>query len=78
MGPPTHLKIVYPEMFLTKGKKGTHKKNGKDIEGKAIQRRPHVGIHPICRQQIPTIVDAKKYLLTGAWHSCPLRGSTST
>ena len=24
-----------------------------------------------------TIVDAKKCLLTGAWYSCPLRGSAS-
>ena len=31
--------------------------------------------------QIPNpenIADTKKYLLTGAWYSCPLRGSFST
>jgi hypothetical protein len=54
MGPPTHLKIVNPEIFLSKGKTGT--KNGTGVEGKAIRRLPHLGIHPICRHQTPPLL----------------------
>jgi len=35
-----------PEFLLSKGNAGT--KNGAETEGKAIQRLPHPGIHPIC------------------------------
>jgi hypothetical protein len=38
MGPPTHLKIFNPELFLSKGNLGT--KSGADTEGKAIQKLP--------------------------------------
>jgi hypothetical protein len=41
-------------MFLSKGK--TREKNGTVIEGKAIQRPLYLGIHPICRYQIPTLL----------------------
>jgi hypothetical protein len=34
-------------MFLSKGKIGA--KNGIETEGKAIQRPPHLRVHPICR-----------------------------
>jgi hypothetical protein len=66
-------------MFLSKGK--TRRKHGSETEGKAIQRLPHIGIYPICGyppSPTHTIADAKKYLLTGAWYGCSLRGSTST
>ncbi|XP_076789325.1 uncharacterized protein LOC143442126 isoform X2 [Arvicanthis niloticus] len=36
------------------GNAGT--KNGGETEGKAIQRPPHLGIHPICRHQILTLL----------------------
>jgi hypothetical protein len=36
-----------PELLLSKGNPGT--KNGAETEGKAIQRLPHLGIHPTCR-----------------------------
>jgi hypothetical protein len=39
-----------------------------EIERKAIQRLPHLGIHPIysCQTQTLSTVDAKKCVLTGA------------
>ena len=36
-----------------------------ETEGKTIQRLPHLGIHPIYKQQTQTL-DANKSLLTGA------------
>jgi hypothetical protein len=54
MGPPTHLKIVNPEFFLSKGKIET-KRNGTETEGKAIQRLLHLGIHSIFRLQAQTL-----------------------
>jgi hypothetical protein len=39
---------------------------GAKNERKAIQRLPNLGIHPIYSQQIDTIVDSNKCLLTGA------------
>jgi hypothetical protein len=66
MGTLTHLKSINPEMFLSKENTGT-KKNGTVTEGKAIQRLPHLGIHPIYRYQTQTLIaDGKKHLLTGA------------
>jgi hypothetical protein len=42
-------------------------KCGAETEGKAMQRLPHLGIHPIYSQQNPdTIVNTKNCLLTGA------------
>jgi hypothetical protein len=35
-----------PELLLSKGNTGT--KSGINTEGKAIQRLPHLRIHPIC------------------------------
>jgi hypothetical protein len=52
MEPPTHLKIVNPEMFLSKGK--TEREKGTETEGKVIQRPPYLGIHPIYRHQTQT------------------------
>jgi hypothetical protein len=34
----------------------TETKGGKETEGKAIQKLPHVGIHPIYRQQTQTLL----------------------
>jgi hypothetical protein len=38
MGPPTHLKVFNPEMFLSKGNTGT--KNGAETVGRAIRELP--------------------------------------
>jgi hypothetical protein len=46
MGPPTHLKNINLKFLLSKENAG--KKSGAENEGKAIQRLPHLGIHPIC------------------------------
>jgi hypothetical protein len=54
MGPHTHLKNINPELFLSKGNAVT--KSKEKAEGKAIQRLPHLGIHPICRHQIQTLL----------------------
>jgi hypothetical protein len=48
MGPPTHLKNINPELLLLKG--NVRRKIGTETERKAIQRLPHLGIHPMCRQ----------------------------
>jgi len=53
MGPPTHLKIFNPEMYLSKGDAWT-KKTGAEAEEKAIQIPLYLGIHPICRHQTQT------------------------
>ena len=65
-----------PELLLSKGNAGT--KSEAETERKAIQRLPHLG--NLFHLQIPkpdTIVDAKKCLLSGAWHNSPLRSSAS-
>jgi hypothetical protein len=49
---PTQLKNINTELFLSKGNAGTE--NGAETEGKAIQRLPHLGIHPICRHKTQT------------------------
>jgi hypothetical protein len=46
MGPPTHLKNINPEIFLSKENART--KSGAETGEKAIERLPHLGIHPIC------------------------------
>jgi hypothetical protein len=43
------LKIFNPEILLSKG--NTEAKIGTEIEGKAIQRPPHLEIYSICRHQ---------------------------
>jgi hypothetical protein len=53
MGPPTHLRILIPELFLT-GYTGT--KNGAETDGKASQRLPHLGIHTIHGLKTPTLL----------------------
>jgi len=50
----TYLKNFNRGMFLSKGKTGT--KNETESEGKVMHRLPHLGIHPICRHQIPTLL----------------------
>jgi hypothetical protein len=45
---------------------------GVETEAKAMQRLPHLGIHPVYSYQPQTIVDAKKYLLAGVWSSLRL------
>jgi hypothetical protein len=47
--PLIHLKISNPQLFLSKGYTGT--KMGIDTVEKVIERPPHLGIHPIGRQQ---------------------------
>jgi hypothetical protein len=64
MEPSSQFKNFNPEMFLSKGKTGM--KIGTNIDGKATQRLPYLGIHPIYRHQTHTISDAQKHLLTGA------------
>jgi hypothetical protein len=54
MGPPTYLKNFNPELLLSKGNTGT--KSGAETEGKAIQRMPHLGLHPICSHQTQTLL----------------------
>jgi hypothetical protein len=41
-------------MLLSKGNTGT--KTGAETEGKAIQRLPHLRIHPTCRHQTQTVL----------------------
>jgi hypothetical protein len=53
MRPPIHLKNINPELLLSKGNAGI--KTGADTEGKAIERLPHLGIHPIYRHQTQTL-----------------------
>jgi hypothetical protein len=54
MKPPSHLKTIKSEFLLSKGNAGT--KSGAETEGKAIQRLPHLGIQPICRNQTQTLL----------------------
>jgi hypothetical protein len=54
MGPPTHLKYFNPELFLSKGNAET--KSGAKTEGKAIQRLPHLGIHPTFRHKTQALL----------------------
>jgi hypothetical protein len=50
-------------------------KCGAETDGKAIQRLPHLGNPSHIQSPSPdTIVDAKKYMLTGAGYSCLLKG----
>jgi hypothetical protein len=50
----THLKNINPELLLSKGNAWT--KRRAETEGKAIQRLPHLGIHPIWRHQTQTLL----------------------
>ena len=52
--PPTHLQTFNPEFLLSQGNTGT--KCGVETEGTAIQKLPHLGIHPICRHKIQTLL----------------------
>ena len=73
-----HMKLKKKEgqsvdtlVLLRRGNKiptggNTEPKYGAKAEGKAIQRLPHLGIHPIELPNPDTIVDANKCLLTGA------------
>ena len=56
----------------------TETKYRAETDGKAIQKLPPMGIHPIYSHQTQTLfLDANKCLLTGAWYSCLLWSSTS-
>jgi hypothetical protein len=46
----THLQNFNLEFLLSKGKSGT------ETEGKAIQKLPHLEIHPTCRHQTKTLL----------------------
>jgi hypothetical protein len=63
-----HLKILNPEMFLSKGKTGT--KSGTETEGNAIQRLPHLGILPICRHQPPDMAVPRELLPAPDQYRC--------
>jgi hypothetical protein len=47
VGPPTHLKVFNPEIFLSKGR--TRTTNGAEIKGRAIQGLPFLEIHNVCK-----------------------------
>jgi hypothetical protein len=55
MGISAHLRNFNPELFLSKGNART-KYDGAETEKKSHLRPPHLGIHPICRQQIPVLL----------------------
>ena len=62
---------VGASVLLRKGNKilmgaNTETKCGAETEGKAIQRLPHLGIHPTYSHQTQIVVDANKCLLTEA------------
>jgi hypothetical protein len=71
-----------PELLLSKGNTGT--KSGAETEVKALQRLPHLGIHPICSHQTQSLLlmprsacwqepdmDASwEALLEPYWHRC--------
>jgi len=44
---PTHLQIFNPTLLPSKG--NTETKCGTEAEGKAMQRLPHLRLHPIYR-----------------------------
>ena len=64
MGMTSHIGEVEPVETIFRGNIGT--KSGAETEGKAIQRLPYLGMHPICNHQIQTLADAKRCLLIGA------------
>jgi hypothetical protein len=49
---------VDASVLLIRRNKGEHmeRKYGVESEGKAIQRLPHLGIHPICSHQTQTLL----------------------
>ena len=63
-------KVLVLSVLLRKGNKiltgaNMETKCGSETEGKAIQRLPYLGVHPIYRHQTQTLLlDAKKRLLT--------------
>jgi hypothetical protein len=62
-GHPPISKNLTPNFSRIKEIQG---QSGAEMEGKTIQRLPHVGIPPTCRyQNSDTTADAKKSLLTG-------------
>ena len=51
-GPPTHLKVFNPEMFLSKARTGTKKKkNGTKTEVRVNPGLASWGIYHVCRHQ---------------------------
>jgi hypothetical protein len=55
IGPLIHLQNFNPEILCQKEDRDK-KKYGTETEGKAIQRSPHLGIHPIRRHQTLTLL----------------------
>jgi hypothetical protein len=53
MGASTHLKNINPDSFLSKRNAGTEWNRD---WGMAIQRLPHLGIHPMCSHQNQTLL----------------------
>ena len=51
---PTHLQIFNSELLLSKV--NTETKRGAETEGKSIQRQSHLGMYPIYRHQIQTLL----------------------
>jgi hypothetical protein len=54
MGPPTYLKILTQNYSCQKEMQG--KKSRAETKEMAIQRLPHLEIHPICRHQTQTLL----------------------
>ena len=64
MGPPIHLQNFNPELLLSKGNAGT-KTEGAETEGKHQETAPPEVPSHMQTLDTDTLVDAKKYLLTG-------------
>jgi hypothetical protein len=73
MGPCTHLKILDPELFFSKGNAGM--KMEQRLEERPTRDCPNSGSIACAGTNPNTIADAMLYLLMEAWHGCPLRVS---
>ena len=73
-----HTLVLRRKESKTPTKEETETKYGAESKGKAIQRLPPPSnLSHILLQNPDTIIDAHKYLLTGAGYSCHLGGSAS-
>jgi len=70
--PPQYFPVLNSELLLSK--RNTERKCGTEIEGKAIQRLFHLGIHRIYRHQTQTLLQIPRRV---CWlepdNSCPMR-----